>query len=250
MELTLRCKRIQGIEHQAVVLKNEAKEIKLIVLQLKDGTAATIAKGIQGVLDEFNLWGLILMLIADRTSVNTGTKTGVVIRLQQMFEENGNPRPKFIICHHHVLDRILRLVMDDELHGSTKSPYIDYFFIKDLTSKYDYLKEAFSDGKAKIREIGGWKDMKFLYHLTRVFRHFIEKDKIPFVNFQQISNISNARWNSRAILALLAFIAMPETRIRLPKICLSISYPWTDHWFSNQLFRDEDFDEVSAALDG
>ena len=42
-------KRIQGIEHQAVVLKNEAKEIKLTVLQWKDGTAATIAKGIQGV---------------------------------------------------------------------------------------------------------------------------------------------------------------------------------------------------------
>ena len=70
------------------------------------------------------------------------------------------------------------------------------------------------------------------------------------MNFQQIPNISNARWNSRAILVLLAFILMPETRISLQKTCTFISYPWADHWFSNQLFRAEDFGELSAALDG
>ena len=92
--------------------------------------------------------------------------------------------------------------------------------------------------------------MKFLYHLTHVFCHFIEKDKVPFVNFQQIPSIINACQNSRAIRALLAFILMPETRIRLHKICLFISYPWADHWFSNKLLNNEDFDELSAALDG
>ncbi|QQP49929.1 Uncharacterized protein FKW44_010757, partial [Caligus rogercresseyi] len=244
-------KKINGIEHQTVVLKNEAKEIKLTVLQLKDGTAATIAKGLQDVLQEFNLLGSILMIIADTTSVNTGKKSGVVIQLQQMFEKNGSPRPKFISCQHHVLDRILRIVMDDEYHDSTKSPDIEYFFLKDLVRKYDQLKAAFSNGKAEIKETGGWRDdMKFLYHLTRVFRHFTEKDEVPFVNFQQIPNISNARWNSRAILALLAFILMPETRTRLRKICSFISYPWAGHWFSNQLFCDEDFEELSFALDG
>ena len=54
-------KQIQGIEHQAVILKNEVKEIKLNVLRLKNGTAATIAKRIQGVLDEYNLWRSDLM---------------------------------------------------------------------------------------------------------------------------------------------------------------------------------------------
>ena len=102
--------------------------------------------------------------------------------------------------------------MDSKLHGSTKYPDIDYFFVKDLTSKYNHLKKAFINGKAKIKEIDGWRDnMKFLYHLTHDFHHFIEKDKVPFVNFQQIPNISNACWNSCAILALLGFILMPET---------------------------------------
>ncbi|QQP32953.1 Uncharacterized protein FKW44_024153 [Caligus rogercresseyi] len=200
-------KKINGIEHQAVVLKNEAKEIKLTVLQLKDGV--------------------------------------------QLVGINSDDNCRHDKRQHHVLYRILRIVMDDELHDSTKSPDIEYFLVKDLVRMYDQLKAAFSNGKAEIKETGGWRDdMKFLYHLTRVFRHFTEKDEVPFVNFQQIPNISNARWNSRAILALLAFILMPETRTRLRKICSFISYPWAGHWFSNQLFRDEDFEELSSALDG
>ena len=89
--------------------------------------------------------------------------------------------------------------------------------------------------------------MKFLNYLTLVFRHLAERNEIPSVNFKQIPNISNARWNSRAI-ALLAFILMPKTRIRLRKICSFISYSWADHWFSSQLFRVEDFEELSEAL--
>ena len=91
-------KQIQGIEHQVVVIKNETKEIKLTVLQLKDGTAVTIAKEIQGVLDEFNLWGSVLMLIADMTSVNSGKKTKVIISLQQMFKKNGSPDPSLSVA--------------------------------------------------------------------------------------------------------------------------------------------------------
>ena len=88
-------------------------------------------------------------------------------------------------------------------------------------NNYDNLKAAFGNSKTMIKETGGWRDdMKFLYHITRVFRHFTGRNEIPFVKFQQILNISNARWNSRAILALLAFILMPETRSRLRKILL------------------------------
>ena len=166
-------KHIEGFEYQAVVLKNESKEIKLTALKLKDGKAQTIAEGLQDVLEEFNLWGSVVMIVTDTTNVNTGKKTEVVVQLQQMFEEKGHPKLKFISCQHHVLDRVLRVVMDDELHGSTKSPNIEYFFVQDLMSNYDKLKATFSNGKTEIKETGGWRDdMKFLYHLTRVFRHF------------------------------------------------------------------------------
>ncbi|ELT91427.1 hypothetical protein CAPTEDRAFT_195363 [Capitella teleta] len=162
-------KHFDGLEHQGVVLKNEEREIKLAVLRLKDGKAATIVQGLKGVLEEFNLWGSVLMIIANITSVNTGKEKGVVIRLQKMFESLGHPRPRFISCQHHVLDRILRVAMDSELMGKTKSPNIEYFFVKDLMENYEQLKAGFSNGKAVIQESSGWRgDIKFLFHLTFV----------------------------------------------------------------------------------
>src|SRR5206468_88465 len=112
-------KHIEGIEYQAVVLNNEAKEMKLTALKLKDGKAQTIAEGLQDVLEEFNLWGSIVMIVTDTTSVDTGKRTGVVVRLQEMFEEKGHPKPKFISCQHHVLDRVLRGIM----HAGTLVPF-------------------------------------------------------------------------------------------------------------------------------
>ena len=38
-------------------------------LCLKDGKAETISEGIAKVLDEYNLWNAITMIIADTTSV-------------------------------------------------------------------------------------------------------------------------------------------------------------------------------------
>jgi len=35
------------------------------------------------------------------------------------------------------------------------------------------------------------------------------------VEFKKLPNISNARWNSGAILAILAFMVMPDARRRL-----------------------------------
>ena len=42
--------------------------------------------------------------------------------------------------------------------------------------------------------------VKLLYHLTRVFRYFINKEYFHLTNFQKIPNLSNAWWSTRAIL--------------------------------------------------
>ena len=213
-------KRIEENEYQVVVLKNERTEVKLAALLLKDGKAETIAEGIAKVLDEYNLWNAIKMIVADTTSVNTGKKSGVVVKLQQMFSEKGVTKPQFISCQHQVLDRILRVVMDKELGGNTRPPNIEYPFVFHLVKKYEDLKAQFVNGTEEILDKSGWRDdMKFLYHLTRVFRFFEEKGHFPLVNFQKISNNSNARWNSRAILAVLVFILIPTTTKTLEKVC-------------------------------
>ena len=59
-------------------------------------------------------------------------------------------RPIFNRRRQHVSDRILCLVMDDELHGGTKSLNFEYFIVKDLESKYDLLKEAISSEKISL----------------------------------------------------------------------------------------------------
>ena len=58
-----------------------SSRIKLTALKLKDEKAQTNAEGLQNVLDEFNLWGTIVMFVGVTTSVNIGKKTGVVVRL-------------------------------------------------------------------------------------------------------------------------------------------------------------------------
>lgn len=217
---------------------------------MKDGKAETICDGIEKVLDEFDIWAAIKILICDTTSVNTGKRNGVIIRLQRLFLKKGLDPPQFISCQHHVLDRILRLVMDAEIGENTKSPNIEYPFVSNLMSNYEELKGRFINGKDIITDKSGWRDdMKFLYHLTRVFRFYIENEKnMPFVNFQKIPNISNARWNSRAILAILAFILIPNMRSSLEKVCNFISYDWADYWFSDQTYKIYDFERLSESL--
>lgn len=89
-------------------MKNSEHEIKLAALELEDGKAETIANGISDVIDEdFNLRGSIKRIVADTTSVNTGKKNGVVVRIQRKFTDKGFEAPQFVSCQHHVLDRTL-----------------------------------------------------------------------------------------------------------------------------------------------
>ena len=61
-----------------LVLKNEHREVKLQALDLPDGKADTVVKGITAILDEYNLWKSIKMIVADTTNVNTGRRNGIV----------------------------------------------------------------------------------------------------------------------------------------------------------------------------
>ena len=100
-----------------------------------------------------------------------------------------------------------------------------------------------------ILDKSGWRDdMKFLYHLTRVLRFYEEKGHFPLINFKKIPNISNARWNSRATLAILAFILIPTTNKTLKKVCRFVSYDWAHYWFTNQMYNENDFKNLSEIL--
>ena len=115
------------------------------------------------------------------------------------------------------------------------SPNMKYAFIQEIFSKYENLKMNFNNGDEEITDKAWWwGDMKFLFHLTRVFRFFDANDRFPKVEFQKLSDLINAMWNSRAILTLLAFILLPMKRNSLLCICKFTSFEWTDLWFSDQ----------------
>ena len=84
--------------------------------------------------------------------------------------------------------------MDEEIGGSTKSPKIEYPFVPQLMNSYEELQTKFVNGTEVIVNKSGWRDdMKFLHHLTLVFKFYEEKGHFPLVNFQKIPNISNAK---------------------------------------------------------
>ena len=189
-------KHIDNQEYQVLVLKNEQREVKLAALDLPNGKADTVVKGIVAVLDEYNLWKSIKMIVADTTSVNTGRRNGIVVQLQRMFAKKKLEEPQFIGCQHHVLDRVLRIFMDDKIGGNKTSNNIEYPFVQELLKNYDELRNHFKNGKDEITETAGWRDdMNFLFHLTRVFRFYEETGTFPAVRFQKIPNLSNARRN-------------------------------------------------------
>ena len=115
-------KTIQKKEYQVVVLKNENKEIRLAVVELANEKGKTIFDGIKAILDEYNLWSSIKMIVSDTTAANTGKSLGAVTLLQNHFKHIGQKKPVFIGCQHHILDTILKHVLNDHFGGTPTSP--------------------------------------------------------------------------------------------------------------------------------
>ena len=81
------------------------------------------------------------MIICDTTAVNTGHKTGVVKRLQDVMTSKGYTSPQYIGCQHHVLDIILKHSMNEKLSMETTKPSLNYKFIDELKNSYEDLKK-------------------------------------------------------------------------------------------------------------
>ena len=78
-------KTIQKKEYQVVVSKNENKEIRLAVVELANRKGKTIFDGIKAILDEYDLWSSIKMIVSDTTAANTKKGLGAVTLLQNHF---------------------------------------------------------------------------------------------------------------------------------------------------------------------
>ena len=107
------CDSTKVVERQVICLTSLEGELRLAVLPLSDGKAATIVSAIAEVLDESDVWTSIKMIVCDTKGVNSGRKVGIVVRLQKTFVDKGHTLPLYVGCLHHISDRVLVLIMDE-----------------------------------------------------------------------------------------------------------------------------------------
>src|SRR6218665_69973 len=82
-------KRIDSKEYQVVCLRNSARPLNLDVLACDSGSAENIFIPLQDLLDEYNAWRRVKMIVSDNTAENTIHRNGVVARLQKQFQKKG-----------------------------------------------------------------------------------------------------------------------------------------------------------------
>lgn len=245
-------KNVNKRERQVVLLSSPETVIHLKVLTLNDGTSNTIAKGILQVLQEYDLLQseCIKMIVSDTCNGNTGRKNGVVVQLQRHFIHP----VQYVGCQHHVLDLILKHVIEQFFAENARSPNIEYYFVMEVTKNYEDMKKKFMEEEHPMVDFGKtdvWRDdMKFLFNLIHAFKYWEDNSIVPQLSLPKLPNISKARWNSKAIYALLAFLLHPKCRedTRLLNCCRFISGVWSSIWFSNQVYDKSNFSNLRASL--
>ena len=97
-------KRLEKIEYQVVCLKSSTREIRLGIARCKSGSSQDIYEALFKIIDEYDAWSSITMIICDTTAVNTGHNNGVVVRIQRKMASKNIGIPQYIGCQHHILD--------------------------------------------------------------------------------------------------------------------------------------------------
>ena len=243
-------KKIDNKEYQVVCLNNDRRTLQLGILACDSGTSADIYTPLHDLLDEYNAWNSIQMIISDTTAVNTGRKNGVVARLQRTFREKGFEEPQYISCQHHILDLVLRHVLDFFFLIRSRSPEINYKFIDEILEQYDVLQNAYM-GTEVIPEYEnlGWRDdFKFLFELCEAYKFYKTEEKWPRIKWHKLPSLHSARWNSRGIFALIAFFLLPNWREQLRVTCDFIATTWSRVWFSNQHYSEMDYEDLLSAI--
>ena len=112
-------KKVQGEEYQVVVLRNPSNEIKLGILRCETGSSKHIYKELRQLINDYNAWTNICMIICDTTAVNTGRLQGVVKLIQDDFMKNEESIID-IPMSKEIVERAVKLMEVLVLHKRTK----------------------------------------------------------------------------------------------------------------------------------
>ena len=243
-------KRLLSKDYEVVCLQSPSRTLNLGIIVCGSGSAESIFTGLKDLLDDVSAWKSIKMIVCDTTAVNTGCKNGIIARLHKEFERKGLSRPQYVGCQHHVADLVLRHLLNFCVPNSTKNPNMNYDFIDKICSRYENLLEKYV-GEVEVRkpENAGWRnDFKYLFELCQAYKAYEISGRLPIIKWRKLPSLNNARWNSRATFALLAYFLLPEHREQLHDICYFISTPWALSWFSDQHYTENVYEELHSAI--
>ena len=125
-------KRIANHEYQVVILKSSPRELKLGIVKCESGSSQDIFNALQSLLNEFDAWKNFKMIVCDTIAVNTGRVNGIVQKLKTEMVTRGFDQPQYIGCQHHILDRIVKHVLDFFNPISSTKPTLKYEFVDEV----------------------------------------------------------------------------------------------------------------------
>ncbi|KAG0728972.1 hypothetical protein GWK47_031335 [Chionoecetes opilio] len=162
----------------------------------------------------------------------------------------GLEMPQYIGCQHHILDRILKHVLDTYGSKTTTKPSLNYKFIDELLENYKELQSEYkAETEMDVDENPGWRDdFKFLYELCKAFQHCKKHAAFPVIKWRKLPSLHIARWNSRAIYTLIAYFLLPSWGSVLELPACFIAEKWQETWFSTQKFKETTYDNLLLGI--
>lgn len=227
----------------------------LAVPSLPSGTAALESAAVKNVIYEWGIAPQICAMSFDTTAVNSGVHNGVIVQLPKLL---GKPLLA-LACRHHVAELVLKHCF--ELEGdNSKSNNLDGF--KNFRTAFNENEYALTDpnirtvlDEPRLKKMSKpWRDgvIKFCQekletkHPRRDYRELLELVVIFLggvppgdVKLRKAGSISRARWMSRAIYVMKAWITNPsfdsfstELMQHFENLCLFITKCYVRYWYS------------------
>jgi len=81
-----------------------------------------------------------------------------------------------------------------------------------------------------------------------VFRFHKTTGRYPKIKCLKLPSLNNARWNSRATYALISYFLISKWGIALEAPCSFIANAWQEAWFSNQIFKEDVYDNLLQSI--
>ena len=169
---------------------------------------------------------------------------------QEKQKEKGIDEPQYVGCQHHVLDLILRHLLDFVFPTVSVGPNINYKFVNQITENYESLQNTYiAEANMPLSENPGWRDdIKFLFEMCEAYQFYKEFKKLPNIHWRKLPPLHAARWNSRATYVIIAYFLLPKLRRKLEKVCDFITGDWSLAWFCDQKFNENLYDKIVSSL--